>query len=232
MTTTSPTHRRPLLSLAALLAMSVVPAQAALVFTIEAPGVQQSSVPGVTTENFDDGDLTSAIGTYSGGSVNGANVFGGAGGTGSFLFATSGNPSTLTFSTPQSYFGVWWSAGDAGNSLKVYNQNDVLIGDYVVGSIIPLLSQAYYGNPNGGGNEAEPYAYLNFTATETDFISKVVFGGSNFESDNHSVTTERITPPGTPPGGSVPDSGSTLAMAGLVLLGLGGARRLFRRTMN
>lgn len=230
MTTKLPTSLRSALYLSACAALAFIPAQAALVFTIEAPGVQQSSVPGVTTENFDDGNLTSAIGTYTGGSVFGADVYGGAGGTGSYLFATSGNPSTLTFSTPQSYFGVWWSAGDAGNSLKVYNQNDVLIGDYVVGSIIPLLSAAYYGNPNGGGNAGEPYAYLNFTANGTDFISKVVFGGSNFESDNHSVTEERITPPGKPPGASVPDSGSTLAMAGFVFLGLGGIRRLLRKS--
>jgi len=60
-----PHYQRFLLSpLLALSAAAMSPASAALVFTIEAPGVQQSTVPGVVTENFDDGNLSSTIGTY------------------------------------------------------------------------------------------------------------------------------------------------------------------------
>lgn len=221
---------RPTLpTLLALSAVAMLPASGALVFTIEAPGVQQTTVAGVVTEDFNDGTFASDIGTYSGGTIMAADQFGGAGGTGSYLFATAGSPSTLTLSKPQSYFGVWWSAGDARNSLSIYNQDNVVIGSYVVGDIIPLLGPAYYGNPNSGQNASEPYAYLNFTATGTDYITKVVFGGSNFESDNHSVTEERITPPGTPPGGAVPETGSSLALGGLALLGIAGLRRYFGR---
>lgn len=205
-------------------ASSALPVHAGLIFTVEGPGVTQSSVPGVSTETFDDGDLVSAIGTYTGGTIMPADVWGGAGGSGAYLFATLTSASTLTFGTPQSYFGFWWSAGDVNNSLSLYSPTNALLGSYVIGDILPYLSSGYFGNPSGtfaGGNPSEAYAYLNFTATGTDYISRVVFGGSNFESDNHSITTERITPPGT----TVPDSGSTLILGNIALLGAIALRR-------
>jgi hypothetical protein len=212
----------------AVAALTMPSAFGALVFTIEAPGVRVTSVPGVITENFDDGNANNSIGTYSGGILMNADVWGGADGVGGYLLATQGNPSNLTFNTPQSYFGMWWSAGDAANSLRFYDANDVLLASYVIGDIIPFLNASYYGNPSGtfqGGNAGEPYAYLNFTATGTDFIGRVEFGGSNFESDNHSVTTERITPPGN----TIPDSGSTLVLTGTAFFGTVLLRRFFGR---
>jgi hypothetical protein len=66
--------------------------QAGIVFTVEAPGVQQTTVVGATTENFDSvalgsiaggGYVSAAVdGTYSGGQIINADVFGGAGGGG------------------------------------------------------------------------------------------------------------------------------------------------------
>jgi len=220
--------KKKLLAALAATALTAPSAFGALVFTIEAPGVTQSTVPGVTTEDFDDNNANNSIGTYSGGTLMVADVWGGAGGAGRYLFANTSNASTLTFSTPQAYFGMWWSAGDAGNTLHFYDGNNVLLDSYVIGDIIPYLNNQYYGNPGGafqGGNPGEPYAYLNFTATGTDTISRVVFGGSNFESDNHSVTTERITPPGT----RLPDSGSTLVLTGTALLGTALLRRFLGR---
>ena len=208
---------------AAVLLSAAASSRAAIVFTVEAPGVQQSQVAGVTTENFNDGNLISTLGTYTGGSANPASLFGGAGGTGFFL---QNGPTTLTLNSPQFYFGMWWSAGDAANLLEFYD-GATLVGSFNVGSIIPFLSPAYYGNPTPnflGQDSAEPFAYLNFTATGTTQITRVVFGGGNFESDNHSVIDQRITPPGTDPT-SVPDGGSTLALAGMALLGLAGMKR-------
>jgi hypothetical protein len=223
----TPAHKYLLAALAAT-ALTVPSAFGAIIFTIEAPGVTQSTVPNVNTENFDDNNPNNVIGTYTGGFLNTANVYGGAGGTGLFLQANSGNPANLTFSTPQSYFGMWWSAGDPANQLRIFDANNVLLESYVIGDIIPFLSDAYRGNPSGqfqGGNTGEYYAYLNFTATGSDYIGRVEFGGSNFESDNHSVTTERITPPGN----TIPDSGSTLALTGTAFLGTVLMRRLLGR---
>jgi uncharacterized repeat protein (TIGR02543 family) len=75
----------------------------------------------------------SAVGTFTGTctATNGtAYVWGGAttstdtpvaGGTPSaFLVAPVGSDLTLTFTTPMKYFGFWWSAGSAGNTVKIY----------------------------------------------------------------------------------------------------------------
>jgi hypothetical protein len=208
------------LKVTAAFLLSAAVSHAAIVFTIEAPGVQQSQVPGVITENFDDNNLTSVLGTYTGGSTNPASLFGGAGGTGFFL---QNGPTTLTLNSPQFYFGMWWSAGDAANQLSFFD-GATLVGSFNVGSIIPLLNSSYYGNPNPaflGQDPNEPFAYLNFTATGTTQITSVVFGGGNFESDNHSVLNQRITPPGT----ALPDGGSTLALGGMALLSLAALKR-------
>jgi hypothetical protein len=138
---------------------------------------------------------------------------GGAGGGGQYDVVGLGNTvsQTLTFASGKTYFGLWWSAGDAANTLTFYQGASVL-GSYVIGDIIPSLSSAYLGNPNGGGNPGEYYAYLNFTTTDGDLIDRIVFGNvtsSGFESDNHSVYDQPIEPPGH----TLPDGGSTLILA-------------------
>ena len=190
----------------------------ALIFTIEDPGVQQSSVPGAVTETFDDFDLLSAIGTYSGGSVELADQYGGAGGS-PYFFQPAGSSASLTFNSPQTYFGVWWSAGDGGNVLNFYDPLDVLIGSYTVFDISAGLSPGYFGNPNTGENVGEPYVYLNFTGVDGTLIQRVVFdnpGGGGFETDNHSIFDQPIDPPGN----ALPEGGGTalLLISGLAIL--------------
>ncbi len=197
--------------------------KAALIFTFENAGVQTSSVSNITTEDFE-GSFNN-IGTLTGGSINSADLFGGAGGTGHYLFAYRNDPATLVLTTDANYLGLWWSAGDAANDLSFYDANDNLLGEYS-SSALSGLSNGYYGNPNAnflGQNSSEAYAYLNFTVTGgTAPIHKVVFGGSNFEIDNISVTADRVTPPGNPV--NVPDTGSTLALMAGSLVGLGALR--------
>lgn len=188
-------------------------ADAGLVFTIENPGVQQTTVPGAITENFDDFDITSSpVGVYTGGAIVNADVFGGANGSPYYIQLFQG-AATLTFAGPQTYFGVWWSAGDAGNILEFYDPSSALIASYNVGSIIPSLSPEYYGNPNSGGNEVEPYVYLNFTTTGATRLGSVIFRntlGTGFETDNHSIFDQPIDPPGNP----LPEGGATLILLG------------------
>lgn len=207
--------------------VSVVSLQAGLIFTIEGPGVQATSVSGVTTETFDTAALGSfsgaiSIGTLSsGGAIVAPDAFGGSDATRYYAVGvqSGSTEATLTLNEAQNYFGMWWPAGDAGNKLEFYNGAS-LLGSYRVGDIIPLLSPGYFGNPNNGLNGGEAYVYLNFTATGTDSITSVKFLNdtifSGFEIDNLSVTTERIDPPGTLPG--VPDAGSTAGLLALALV--------------
>lgn len=208
--------------------------QAGLIFTIENAGVQQTTVALASTEDFESvplGEITTYVssavgGTYSGGEVINANQYGGAGNTGKYDVVGLGTTTsqTLTFDSGKTYFGLWWSAGDAANTLKFYDENGGELGSYVIGSIIPYLSDAYRGNPVTKENMGEYYAYLNFTTTGGSLIKSIEFGNltsSGFESDNHSVYDKVITPPGH----AIPDGGSSVAMLGGALAVLGLVRR-------
>ena len=104
---------------------------AGLTFTVENAGVQATTVPGAITETFDSrplGNLTAPlvtpVGTFSGGVIAPADVYGGAGGTGSYYavgIEGGGLSATLTLPTAENYLGFWWSAGDSENSFKVYD---------------------------------------------------------------------------------------------------------------
>jgi hypothetical protein len=200
--------------------------RAGIVFTIENPGVQATTVPGAVTETFDSlptGPLgtyvSPGIGTFTGGEIVAANRYGGAGGTGNYyaVGAESGTTlGTLTLNSPQDYVGLWWPAGDAENVLQFYD-GATLVGTYNVASIIGSgLSPAYYGNPNAaflGQDSGEPFVYLDFTTTGTTRITALDFEnglGTGFEVDNVSVFGSPITPPGH----SVPDATN----AGLLFL--------------
>ena len=157
------------------------------------------------------------IGTYqgSGAKVDKKNKYGGAGGRKHYLFikntggSIDNNPGvTLTFDEPVAYFGFWWSAGDYNNKLQV-TLTDGTVVDVVTqlvldseGFVNKLSSKGgHLGSPTNkykDQNGREGYAYLNlFAKTEEQKIQKIRFHGTNFETDNHSVTTEIIPdPPG------------------------------------
>jgi hypothetical protein len=235
------------ITLAAVAVMGISSARAQLVFTYENPGVQATTVSGVITETFDSLPLGSFSGSILGGagslSPGGAVVSGtasggayGGAGTGTpgsvtdfyAIGGQSGNagPVTLTFTTPQRYFGMWWPAGDAQNRLSLYDPANNLLGNYSVASILSGLPSTYLGNPNNGLDTGEKFAYLDFTTIGSTTIGKVVFGnngstGTGFEMDNFSITDQQITPPGN----SVPDGGATALLLGAALSGLGLIRR-------
>jgi hypothetical protein len=179
-------------------------ARAGLVTTVDAPGVQASTVAGVTTETFNSfskgqySSLTTAVGTLSTAgaeSIVVADSYGGAGGTGNYfaLGAESGSADavTLTFKGPESYFGMWWSAADANNAVSLYS-GTTLLASYNSTSVFADLPASYDGNPNSGADVDEKFGYVNFNATDGTAITSVVFSNNGttstgFEADNFSV---------------------------------------------
>lgn len=67
-----------------------------------------------------------------------------------------------------SYFGYWVSAFDPDNHLQLYS-GDTLIFDFDAGSVSELVSgdTRYYGNPNTGRNQKEPYVFVSRALSST-----------------------------------------------------------------
>lgn len=162
--------------------------------------------------------IWSGVGSYDSASVIAANKYGGAGGTGYYLVQSQSVgarvvTTTLTLDTPSSYFGLWWSAGDAKNQLAFYNGSS-LVASFNTQTLVNVLPSSYAGNPNSaflGQNSGEKYAFLNIYSDSGVVFDKIVFsniGTSGFESDNHTVRVEGW---GTLPGESGPAPGIAVA---------------------
>jgi hypothetical protein len=199
---------------AALAGFVAVPVRATdfnMVMTVaESPGATNSSLADTTVEDFNSfsqGDYTNVstpIGTYDLLSIRNANEYGGAAGpgfpTGSPYAVTSASSSlggipttTLTFSNPVSYFGLWWSAGDAANYLTFYD-GSTEIAAFTTANLVDLLPNAYKGNPtpgpNHGADSNEKFAFLNFYGVSGTEFTSVVFHDPNtsgFENDNNTI---------------------------------------------
>jgi hypothetical protein len=204
-------------------------ASAAIVVTAEAPGVQSSQVPGVTTETFDSfaaGHYTSistAVGllTSPDAVVSAASQFGGAGGNTHYLAVQNVQIITLALPAPQTYFGMWWSAADLGNIVNFYS-GPTLVGTFVPAGTFAALGDSYKGNPNPAfpiGDPTEKFAYLNFVGTGGTTFDTVVFRNTDsstaFEIDNLSI-----------PGSATPEPSSLFVSGGLAaLVAIGAVRR-------
>jgi hypothetical protein len=105
--------------------------------------------------------------------------------------------STLTLDEASSYFGLWWSAGDARNVLQFYS-GDALVAEFTTASLLAPLPKDYYGNPlNPSINRGEPYAFINFFGDGSTSWDRIVFtneGSSGFESDNYTTRVEAWDP--------------------------------------
>lgn len=178
---------------------------------LDAPAVQASYIDG-TSMNFNEGCPTiwPGIGTTDVPcNATGVDTYGGAstenpapvrGGEGTSYATVNGFTMTLTLDEPQTYFGLWWSAGNGANYLDFYS-GDLLIGSFSSTSVIEALTsqtlsssggasytvQDYFGNPIDESNSGEAYAYLHVFATSGKTFDKVVFSGDGFEFDNVMV---------------------------------------------
>lgn len=153
------------------------------------------------TTTFGGSNIT---GTYTGNfNIVPADAYGGAGGTGDYLQVTYGNTMTLNLtqdgtSVGVNYFGLWFSALDAGNQLSFYNGNTLLLtytpSDFIAAVGACNGSNPYCGNPNNSLDPNEQFAYLNFTDTTGNDINKIVISQSgsastaDFEADNNAIT--------------------------------------------
>jgi hypothetical protein len=180
----------------------------------------------------------SITGVYAGKlSVSAANQYGGAGGTGDFASVSNGTY-TLMLSTSGSvpgvnYFGLWFSALDAGNKLTlkengttVYTFTPQLFSSLV--GACPSGVNQFCGNPNSGQDSTEQFAFLNFYDMN-GFFNEVDFtetSSAGFESDNHTVGyMNPVVPTGTVVG-ATPEPGSiVLLLTGC--MALIGVRRRF-----
>ena len=213
-------------------------AQAATTITrnYEAPGVQNTtagfSVTGVETfdeqpqgvQSFstDFGTKGALTGGFSNFSVVGANLYGGAGGTGNYVQLFSGDgQATLTLSQNGhgvTYLGFWLSALSAGNTVSFYD-GSTLVQTYDASTIFdgltPSQLNAYKGNPTAnflGQDGGEAFAFVNFYAVGGTF-DKVVFqqtAGGGLELDNVTVGTYTTM-------GGVPEPG----VWAMMLIGMG-----------
>ena len=175
---------------------------------------------------------SSYSGTYSGtGRVLAADIYGGAGGTGTYL-TTSGSY-TLAINRPVNYFGLWLSALDAGNQLN-FLDNGVLVYSFSANDYSSFVGACpgnpHCGNPNqqfAGQNGYQQYAYLNFYDPAGSFDEVQVLENDPFsglESDNHAVDILHSVPAGTEIAPE-PESLGLIVMSGLLLLTGGRWRR-------
>ena len=266
---------RIVITLAALLAPPLTAGP--ITMYLSAPGVQTnadwcpagSPSCGSTVINFDSltaGNVTaapyvSAIGTYEASlttpfNVQAANQYGGAGGTGKYFAvgvqSNSTTPVALDLNTLSTYFGLWWSAGDAYNGLSFYS-GGTLIQRETTADVVTLLNHgtgtisaangnvyntsAYFGNPNAnfpGMDSGEPFAFLSFVSS-TPF-DRVVFDNSGslasgFESDNHTlISGTYLVPDSAVQVGATPESSSmSMAGGGLLAFLLVAAFRYYRK---
>ncbi len=187
-------------------------ADAGVIVSYEAAGVQASTMSGVITETFDElkpgsfSSIKTLGGTLSGlpsFEVVKADEFGGAGGTGNYFAvgAQSGTTAAaLSFqlTNPQTYFGFWFSAIDSRNSVELLSAGNV-VETLSAATVDSSLSSAYNGNPNSGADSGEKFAFVNFTATGDTTFDQIRFMNAStatgFEADNFTIKGTSVPEP-------------------------------------
>ncbi|MDD3371330.1 MAG: hypothetical protein PHE27_05835 [Alphaproteobacteria bacterium] len=203
--------------------------------TLEDPGVQQttSGFTNVGVEDFNSysayvGSGFQTLSTSFSGIVGGydaisglsatitnvavtaADQYGGAGGTGYYAtdyFSSTTQQVTIVLNQDVTYFGIWISAMNSGNTVSLYSDDTLLYSfDTATMSALVASNSGYYGNPTTAflnQNTGEPYAFVNFYDTNGSF-DKIVISGTGFESDNYTVGIYS-SQTGTSAGESAPD---------------------------
>lgn len=203
-------------------------ANAVTIITYEAPGATATTVAGsFGVETFSAAVIgthplattfggSPYAGTFSSANYLNPNKYGGAAGT----FAQTLKTTTLTIAgAPLSYFGVFASALDGGNSVS-FSRGGTVVDTINLTAYATTLPSSYFGNPSvafKGQDFKEKFAFFNFNVIGG--YDKVVFNnnrGNGFEFDN--VTVGDV--------GIVPEPGVwALMIAGFGLVGFGMRRR-------
>ena len=138
----------------------------------------------------------------------------GGSGQGDYLSISANSSLTQTISlklsSPVSYIGFSFYAGDANNSFAIYSGN-TLLGTYTTATLINTLNTSplkdisgntvsktgYYGEPGTSFNTSQPYAYIDLFGVAGTTFDQIVFGQVNnaaFETDNVSITNTGAAP--------------------------------------
>lgn len=193
-----------------------------MITTAQGAGAFNSTLSGTQVETFDNlptgvskNVVWNGVGTFDQLNVIPANIYGGApdanfakGSPYAVEGLNSIKTTTLTLNAPSSYFGLYWSAGDAANDLKFYN-GKTLVADFTTANLINMLPNAYKGNPNPafkGADYGEKFGFINFLGGTGTSWDKIVFSNttsSGFEADNYTTRLTGWNPaidglPGTP----------------------------------
>jgi hypothetical protein len=189
------------------------------VVTYEAPGVTNSTATfdykGVETfdsrsvgasQNFTTnfgltGGPVQITGQYKGIEITPQSVYGGSTGNYAVTYTPTGYELDLSAKTtagaalPVTYFGFWLSALDLGNTVTFYSGATQLF-TFDPAAVLGLTGNCpngkYCGNPSTGGNQNQPYVFLNFFEQNGTGFDRILFtetagGFGGYESDNHTV---------------------------------------------
>lgn len=170
----------------------------------ENPKAFNSSLSGTSVYDFNSlklglnkGVIWNGVGTFDQVYILKADQYGGAADAAnpkgsSYSVQGVGTPvksTILTLNAPSSYFGMYWSAGDASNQMSFYNDKN-LVAQFTTDNLKAALPKSYYGNPiNRAQNAGEPYGFINFFGDSKTQWNRVVFTNvtsSGFESDNYT----------------------------------------------
>jgi hypothetical protein len=156
---------------------------------------QFSSVPGVTTIDFESGAPTSGLAVYSAPGPGPAVV---SGNTVSSLLSLDDTskylavsilgdergttPVTIAFANPLDYFGLYWGTPNANNTISFFN-GDTLLESFRGDALYSVV-------PSTGA------VYANFFAEAGESFNKVVLSEISvaFESDNHAYKVAESVP--------------------------------------
>ncbi len=206
----------------ALAGLATTAANAVTIITVEAAGVQNTTVTlarsgvedfagpagtGVTlTTNFGGSPYTGVYSAHD--EIATGTIYGGAGGSGFFALA-HGIVTINVSGAPANYFGLWASAIDANNAIEFWR------GGVLIDHIQPLamgLTGTYLGNPNQtflGKDRNEAFAFINYHVLGGfDQVRLVQNFAGMFEADNNTI-------------GFIPEPASWLLLvAGFGLVGM------------
>ena len=192
--------------LSIVLFASALPASAELIITYaENPESNLSSLANTNVFTFNDlrtgvdkKVAWKGVGTFNQLYVKGTDMYGGAVDAANpkgSLYSLQGAgtevlSSTLTLDKSSSYFGMWWSAGDASNKLEFYNGSK-LVGAFTTASLMEQLPDTYFGNPKDRSLDSyEAFGFINFFGDPNTTWNKIVLSNNNssgFESDNYTT---------------------------------------------